>query len=145
MKSVSLKVLKNKLNEYVRLAAAGETVLVTDHDRVVAQITGALRYWNYPRQYSRARCNRSPFPFARSMRCISPRSITFSETASSSNLPAVTASCSPPPTRWQFRCSTWMASANDRSATGCRIPPSAIDGHQRDRASPPNRASADQQ
>lgn len=38
MKSVDLKVLKNKLSEYVRLAAAGETVLVTDHDRVVAEI-----------------------------------------------------------------------------------------------------------
>jgi len=39
MRSVGLKVLKNKLSEYIRLAAAGETVLVTDHDRVVAQIT----------------------------------------------------------------------------------------------------------
>lgn len=39
MKAVGIKVLKNKLSEYVRLAAAGETVLVTDRDRVVAQIT----------------------------------------------------------------------------------------------------------
>lgn len=39
MKSVGLKVLKNKLSEYIRLAAAGETVLVTDRDTVVAQIT----------------------------------------------------------------------------------------------------------
>jgi len=31
-------VLKNKLSEYVRLAAAGETVLVTDRDRVVAEL-----------------------------------------------------------------------------------------------------------
>jgi len=38
MRSVGLKVLKNKLSEYVRLAAAGETVLVTDRDRVVAEI-----------------------------------------------------------------------------------------------------------
>jgi antitoxin (DNA-binding transcriptional repressor) of toxin-antitoxin stability system len=38
MRSVGLKVLKNKLSEYVRLAASGETVLVTDHDRVVAEI-----------------------------------------------------------------------------------------------------------
>ena len=30
--------LKNKLSEYVRLAAGGETVLVTDRDRVVAEI-----------------------------------------------------------------------------------------------------------
>ena len=30
--------LKNKLSEYVRLAASGETVLVTDRDRVVAEI-----------------------------------------------------------------------------------------------------------
>lgn len=39
MRSVGIKMLKNKLSEYVRLAAAGETVLITDHDKVVAQIT----------------------------------------------------------------------------------------------------------
>ncbi len=38
MRSVGLKVLKNKLSEYVRLAAAGETVLVTDRDKVVAEL-----------------------------------------------------------------------------------------------------------
>jgi antitoxin (DNA-binding transcriptional repressor) of toxin-antitoxin stability system len=38
MRSVSLKILKNKLSEYVRLAAGGETVLVTDRDRVIAEI-----------------------------------------------------------------------------------------------------------
>jgi len=38
MRAVGLKVLKNKLSEYVRLAAQGETVLVTDRDRVVAEI-----------------------------------------------------------------------------------------------------------
>ena len=38
MRSVGLKLLKNKLSEYVRLAAGGETVLVTDRDRVVAEI-----------------------------------------------------------------------------------------------------------
>jgi antitoxin (DNA-binding transcriptional repressor) of toxin-antitoxin stability system len=38
VRSVGLKILKNKLSEYVRLAAAGETVLVTDRDRVVAEI-----------------------------------------------------------------------------------------------------------
>lgn len=38
MRSVGLKVLKNKLSEYVRLAAGGETVLVTDRDRVLAEI-----------------------------------------------------------------------------------------------------------
>jgi antitoxin (DNA-binding transcriptional repressor) of toxin-antitoxin stability system len=38
MRSVGLKVLKNRLSEYVRLAASGETVLVTDRDRVVAEI-----------------------------------------------------------------------------------------------------------
>ena len=35
---VGLKVLKNKLAEYVRLAARGETVLVTDRNRVVAEL-----------------------------------------------------------------------------------------------------------
>jgi antitoxin (DNA-binding transcriptional repressor) of toxin-antitoxin stability system len=38
MRSVGLKTLKNKLREYVRLATGGETVLVTDRDRVVAEI-----------------------------------------------------------------------------------------------------------
>ena len=38
MRAVGLKMLKNKLSEYVRLAAAGETVLVTDRDTVVAEI-----------------------------------------------------------------------------------------------------------
>jgi antitoxin (DNA-binding transcriptional repressor) of toxin-antitoxin stability system len=38
MRAVGIKVLKNKLSEYVRLAASGESVLVTDRDRVVAQL-----------------------------------------------------------------------------------------------------------
>lgn len=38
MRSVGLKVLKNKLSEYVRLVAGGETVLITDRDRVVAEL-----------------------------------------------------------------------------------------------------------
>lgn len=38
MRAVGLKVLKNKLSEYVRLAERGEKVLVTDRDRVVAEI-----------------------------------------------------------------------------------------------------------
>ncbi len=35
---VGLKVLKNKLSEYVRIAASGESVLITDRDQVVAEI-----------------------------------------------------------------------------------------------------------
>ena len=38
MRSVGIKVLKNKLSEYVRLVTGGETVLVTDRDRVVAEL-----------------------------------------------------------------------------------------------------------
>jgi len=38
MRAVGLKVLKNRLSEYVRLAASGETVLVTDRERVVAEL-----------------------------------------------------------------------------------------------------------
>jgi len=38
MRAVGLKVLKNKLSEYVRLAAGGERVLVMDRDRVVAEL-----------------------------------------------------------------------------------------------------------
>jgi prevent-host-death family protein len=38
MKTVGLKALKNKLSEYVRAAAAGETIVVTDRGRPVAEI-----------------------------------------------------------------------------------------------------------
>ena len=38
MRTVGLKTLKNRLSEYVRLAAAGETVVITDRGRVVAEI-----------------------------------------------------------------------------------------------------------
>jgi antitoxin (DNA-binding transcriptional repressor) of toxin-antitoxin stability system len=38
MRSVGIKLLKNKLSEYIRLAAGGEIVLVTDRDRVVAEL-----------------------------------------------------------------------------------------------------------
>ena len=42
MKSVGLRVLKNRLSEYVRLAASGETVLVTDRDPVVAELPSIM-------------------------------------------------------------------------------------------------------
>jgi antitoxin (DNA-binding transcriptional repressor) of toxin-antitoxin stability system len=38
MRAVGVKVLKNKLSEYIRLAAGGERILVTDRDRVVAEL-----------------------------------------------------------------------------------------------------------
>jgi len=38
MRTVGLKVLKNRLSEYVRLAAQGERVLIADRDRVVAEL-----------------------------------------------------------------------------------------------------------
>jgi prevent-host-death family protein len=38
MRTVGLKTLKNKLSEYVRLAASGETVVITDRGRTVAEI-----------------------------------------------------------------------------------------------------------
>jgi len=38
MRAVGLKVLKNRLSEYVRLASGGETILVTDRNRVVAEL-----------------------------------------------------------------------------------------------------------
>jgi antitoxin (DNA-binding transcriptional repressor) of toxin-antitoxin stability system len=42
MHSVGMRELRNRLAAYVRLAAAGERVLVTERDRVVAELT-ALR------------------------------------------------------------------------------------------------------
>ena len=38
MRAVGIRTLKNRLSEYVRLAASGETVLVTDRERVVAEL-----------------------------------------------------------------------------------------------------------
>lgn len=38
MIAVGLKVLKNKLSEYVRRASSGETILITDRERVVAEL-----------------------------------------------------------------------------------------------------------
>ena len=38
MRTVGIKVLKDKLSEYVRLAATGEVILITDRDRVVAEL-----------------------------------------------------------------------------------------------------------
>jgi len=52
MTTVGLKVLKNKLSQYIRLAANGETVLVTDRGKVVAEINPAQpvqdRYIDHP-------------------------------------------------------------------------------------------------
>ena len=42
MRAVGLKVLKNKLAEYVRLAVQGETVLITDRGQVVTTKPSAV-------------------------------------------------------------------------------------------------------
>jgi prevent-host-death family protein len=38
MRAVGIKTLKNRLSEYLRIVSSGETVLVTDRDRVVAEL-----------------------------------------------------------------------------------------------------------
>lgn len=38
MRAVGIKVLKDRLSEYIKLASAGETILVTDRDEVVAEL-----------------------------------------------------------------------------------------------------------
>jgi antitoxin (DNA-binding transcriptional repressor) of toxin-antitoxin stability system len=38
MRTVGLRVLKNRLAEYVRLATSGEVILISDRDRVVAEL-----------------------------------------------------------------------------------------------------------
>jgi antitoxin (DNA-binding transcriptional repressor) of toxin-antitoxin stability system len=43
MKVVGIKQLKARLSEYVRLAKAGETVLVTERDEVVAELRSSRR------------------------------------------------------------------------------------------------------
>ena len=44
MKVVGIKQLKARLSEYVRLVKAGETVLVTERDEVVAELRPARRH-----------------------------------------------------------------------------------------------------
>jgi prevent-host-death family protein len=44
MQTVGIKDLKNNLSAYVRAAEAGETVLVTDRGKVVAQLMPAQAY-----------------------------------------------------------------------------------------------------
>src|SRR5437588_3830012 len=43
VRTVGLKTLKNRLSEYVRLAASGETVVITDRNRIVAEIVPPRR------------------------------------------------------------------------------------------------------
>jgi len=38
MRAIGIKAFKNKVSEYVKLASGGEIVLVTDRDRVVAEL-----------------------------------------------------------------------------------------------------------
>jgi antitoxin (DNA-binding transcriptional repressor) of toxin-antitoxin stability system len=38
MRKVGIKALKNELSKHIRVVAAGETILVTDRDRVVAEL-----------------------------------------------------------------------------------------------------------
>ncbi|MBN1945331.1 MAG: hypothetical protein JW797_06610 [Bradymonadales bacterium] len=44
MKAVGIKKLKAQLSEYIRMARAGEVILVTDRDEVVAEIRPARRH-----------------------------------------------------------------------------------------------------
>lgn len=44
MRSVDIKALNSRLSEYVRLAASGETVFVTDQGRVVAELGPPLEF-----------------------------------------------------------------------------------------------------
>lgn len=38
MRAIGIKHLKNKLSEFIRIASRGESVLITDRDRVVAEL-----------------------------------------------------------------------------------------------------------
>lgn len=40
MLAVGIKQLKNRLSEYLRLVSHGETILITDRERVVAELRG---------------------------------------------------------------------------------------------------------
>lgn len=42
MRSVGIRQLRDRLGEYIRLAAAGEVVVVTDRDRPVARLSAVV-------------------------------------------------------------------------------------------------------
>jgi antitoxin (DNA-binding transcriptional repressor) of toxin-antitoxin stability system len=44
MKAVGVKQLKARLSEYLRMAKAGDTILVTERDEVVAELRPARRH-----------------------------------------------------------------------------------------------------
>jgi antitoxin (DNA-binding transcriptional repressor) of toxin-antitoxin stability system len=48
VKSVGIKKLKAQLSEYVRMAKAGEIILVTERDEVVAELRPARRQLSAP-------------------------------------------------------------------------------------------------
>lgn len=39
MRTVGIKTLKDKLSEYIRMASSGEIILISDRDRVVAELS----------------------------------------------------------------------------------------------------------
>jgi prevent-host-death family protein len=85
MKTVGLKILKNKLSEYIRAAASGETIVVTDRGRPVVEINPARqvpdRYKNHPvlaRGIREAGSRRRASPTARRRRATQYRAILSS-------------------------------------------------------------------
>ena len=56
MKVVGIKQLKVRLSEYVRLAKAGETVLVTERDEVVAELATSASGWRMSQRSNRSTC-----------------------------------------------------------------------------------------
>ena len=48
MKAVGVKQLKARLSEYLRLTKAGETILVTERDEVIAELRPARRQRQVP-------------------------------------------------------------------------------------------------
>lgn len=71
MRTIGIKLLKDNLSEYVRMAATGETILVTVRDRIVAELgppragrdddvpdavvaEGVRKGWITPRRYGKA-------------------------------------------------------------------------------------------
>jgi antitoxin (DNA-binding transcriptional repressor) of toxin-antitoxin stability system len=43
---VALEIFKDRLSEYIRLAQSGETILLTDGERVVAELAAPRQPWS---------------------------------------------------------------------------------------------------
>ncbi|MBN1960479.1 MAG: type II toxin-antitoxin system Phd/YefM family antitoxin [Deltaproteobacteria bacterium] len=58
MRAAGIREVKNRLSEFLRLVRNGESVLITDHERVVAQLSPPPSYLGMPYENTNAALER---------------------------------------------------------------------------------------